>query len=93
MFVRPSARAITGADGRGLAAPACNRQAIFMLTATSCRTLAGNDDLRAAAADLPTQRKRFQDSADAWNERADMLERIGRLDAARRAPERAFDDG
>jgi predicted RNA polymerase sigma factor len=64
-----------------------------MLTATSCRTLAENDDVRAAAADLPTQRKRFQDSADAWNDRADMLERIGRLDAARRAPERTFDNG
>lgn len=64
-----------------------------MLTAISCRALAADDALRASAADLPNQRANFEASAAAWNERADLLDRIGRLSVARRAPERTLPHG
>lgn len=64
-----------------------------MLTAHSCRALAADDASRASTADLPNQRANFEASAAAWNERADFLERLGRLSIARRAPERTFDHG
>lgn len=64
-----------------------------MLTAHSCRALAADDTLRASTADLPNQRANFHASAAAWNDRADFLDRIGRLNDARRASERTFPHG
>jgi len=61
-----------------------------MLTAHSCRALAADDSVRASTADLATRRANFEASAAAWNARADMLERIGKLSVARRAPERTL---
>jgi hypothetical protein len=61
-----------------------------MLTAISCRALANSDLTQAAAAPLANQRDRFRTSADAWNERADMLERLGRMAAPRIARERGY---
>ncbi len=58
-----------------------------MLTAISCRALANSDLTQAAAAPLANQRDRFRTSADAWNERADML---GRMAAPRIARERGY---
>jgi hypothetical protein len=58
-----------------------------MLTAVSCRANAAVDRSQAAAAALANQSIRFNASADAWDERAEMLERIGRLTTARRQRE------
>lgn len=55
-----------------------------MLTAISCRANAAVDRSLADAALLANQSLRFNASADAWDERAEMLERIGRLTTARR---------
>jgi len=54
-----------------------------MLTAHSCRALADEDRTRAAQADLANQSERLRASADAWDERAELLERIDRLSARR----------
>ena len=48
-----------------------------MLTARSCRALADEDRVRASNADLANQSERLRASADAWDIRADLLERIG----------------
>ena len=58
-----------------------------MLTAISCRANAAIDRSRAADSLLANQSVRFTASADAWDERAEMLERIGRLTTARRLRE------
>lgn len=50
-----------------------------MLTSHSCRALADDDRQRAETAVLANQRQRLHASADAWDERAAMLERLGRL--------------
>lgn len=55
-----------------------------MLTALSCRANAVVDRSRAADSLLANQTVRFTASADAWDERAEMLERIGRLSTERR---------
>lgn len=73
----------TGAGGRGLAAPACKSQATPMLTALSCRALADEDRARASNADLANQSERLRASADAWDVRAELLERIGQLSLRR----------
>lgn len=54
-----------------------------MLTAISCRTLAVEDRRRASQADLANQSARLSASADAWDVRAELLERIGRLSTRR----------
>ena len=56
-----------------------------MLTALSCRALADDDRARASHTDLLNQSARLRASADAWDERAELLERIGRLSARRGA--------
>lgn len=57
-----------------------------MLTSHSCRALADDDRQRAETAVLSNQRARLHASADAWDERAAMLERLGRMvDKRRRA--------
>jgi hypothetical protein len=58
-----------------------------MLTAHSCRALAEEDRSRASKTDLANQSERLRASADAWDVRAELLERIGQL-SARRAPAR-----
>lgn len=58
-----------------------------MLTAISCRANAAADRSHAEASLLANQSLRFNASADAWDERADTLERIGRLTTARRMRE------
>lgn len=54
-----------------------------MLTALSCRALADEDRNRASQADLANQSERLRASADAWDVRAELLERIGRLSTRR----------
>ena len=61
-----------------------------MLTAISCRALAAEDRSRADVSMLVNQSLRLNVSATAWDERADMLERIGRLSVARRARDAAL---
>lgn len=58
-----------------------------MLTAISCRANAATDRSLAEASLLANQSIRFNASAAAWDERAEMLERIGRLTTARRMRE------
>ena len=57
-----------------------------MLTALSCRALADDDRQRAATTQLSNPRERLHASAAAWDERADLLERIGRLTDRRARP-------
>lgn len=64
-----------------------------MLTVQSCRALAADDSFRASMASLATRRACFEASADAWNKRADFLEHIGRLNAARGSPEQPAGQG
>ena len=64
-----------------------------MLTAISCRALAATNCAQAAVAPLANQRDRLQASADAWNERADMLERLGRASVPHVARERSYVHG
>jgi hypothetical protein len=54
-----------------------------MLTALSCRALADEDRARASNADLANQSERLRASADAWDVRAELLERIDRLGTRR----------
>lgn len=58
-----------------------------MLTALSCRALADEDRTRASNAELANQSERLRASADAWDVRAELLERIGKL-SLRRAQSR-----
>lgn len=58
-----------------------------MLTALSCRALADEDRTRASQAELANQSERLRASADAWDIRAELLERIGKL-SLRRAQSR-----
>lgn len=54
-----------------------------MLTALSCRALADEDRTRASNAELANQSERLRASADAWDVRAELLERIGKLSLRR----------
>jgi hypothetical protein len=54
-----------------------------MLTALSCRALADEDRTRASNAELANQSARLRASADAWDVRAELLERIGNLSLRR----------
>jgi hypothetical protein len=54
-----------------------------MLTALSCRALADEDRTRASQAELANQSERLRASADAWDVRAELLERIDQLSLRR----------
>jgi hypothetical protein len=57
-----------------------------MLTAQSCRALADEDRQRALTAILSNQQQRLNASAAAWDERAALLERLGRMADKRLRP-------